>query len=454
VVELEQRLRLGWEGEPFEERDLRTVIGLLAGQGLIQPLAFGDFVLLQPEQINNYGSAVVRAARNSKTELAGLSEDKILNADIYFQDMERLKSEDEKILLRAMLQTFFDRSLCLRVDTPEGVKLVFPAFFKQNRPEIPERPQIKVTYRFTGPIDEIYTTLIVRLHYSNEFETDRLWRYAADFTSFCEGRVGLLLTKERDEVAKIQAYFVGDVDENIEVLFIKYVDEHLKRNVKSRDDVKMFREYICPHCQTPVENKRSINKKLAEGKTSIICVECEERVQLVDKVYQKFNSDEFATGVRKMDETAQEGLERESSEIILIGHAVSVTSEAGHIFHHDARPALGIDGEIEFKNDKGEASGQRLYLKLKVGGSYRRQQDRDGAEIIEIENQQHAEQWQTSDHPVMFVIRDADEKIRWMNVTEHLKAHGTQRPMIFDGEPFTAVNVHKLWRRMTKTAAA
>ena len=369
VVELEQRLKLGWEGEPFEERDLRTVIGLLAGQGMIQPLDFGDFVLLQPEQINNYGSAVVRAARGSETELAELSEQNVLDAKIDFKDMERLRENDEKILLRAMLQTFFDRSLCLRVDTPEGVKLVFPAYFKQDKPEIPEQPQVKVTYRFTGPVDEIYTTLIVRLHYSNEFESDRLWRYAADFKPFCEGRVGLILTKERDEVAKIQAYFVGEVDENIEVLFIKYIDEHLRRNVRNPEDVKMYREYICPHCLTPVENKKSINKKLAEGKTSIICVECEERVPLVDKVHEKFNSDEFAMGVRKMDEQAQEGLDRESSDIVLIGHAASITSEAGHIFHHDAKPALGIDGEIVFKNDKAKRASSIYCSNSRLGAA-------------------------------------------------------------------------------------
>lgn len=173
MVELEQRLRLGWEDEPFEERDLRTVIGLLAGQGLIQPLDFGDFVLLQPEQINNYGSAVVRAARDCASELAELPERAVLEGEIDFKDMERLPPADEKILLRAMLQIFLERGLCYRVETPDGARLVFPAYFKFERPANPEQPQVKVTYGFTGPIDEIYTTLVVRLHYSNEFQSDR-----------------------------------------------------------------------------------------------------------------------------------------------------------------------------------------------------------------------------------------------------------------------------------------
>lgn len=447
VVELEQRLRLCWEGEAFEERDLRTVIGLLAGQGLIQALDFGDFVLLQPEQINNYGSAVVRAARNSETELAELSEQDILEAKIDFLDMERLKPEDEKILLRAMLQTFFDRSLCLRVDTPEGVKLVFPAYFKQDRDEIPEEPQIKVTYGFTGPIDDIYTTLVVRLHYSHEFESDRLWKYAAEFEAFCGGRVGLLLTKERDEAARIQAYFLGEPTLNTEVLFIKYIHEHLKRHA---DDVTRARDYGCPSCETPLENKKAIAKRLERGFKDIVCGVCEERVLLQDLIEEKFASDELLQHVRKMDEQAQIGLDSESLELILIGHAFTTAGEAGHIFHHDAKPALGIDGVIVFKDDKGEESAKRLYLKLKAGGSYRRRRDREGGEMIEINDQDHAEQWQASEHPVMLVIRDADEKIRWMNVTEHLKRQGTvKKRIVFEGEPFTAVNVHKLWRALT-----
>lgn len=344
-----------------------------------------------------------------------------------------------------MLQTFLDRSLCYRVETPDGARLVFPAYFKFERPTNPEQPQIKVTYSFTGPIDEIYTTLIVRLHYSNEFISDRLWRYAADYNAFSGGTAGLMLTKENDTSAKIQAYFNGDITVNTEVLFIKYIHEHLKRHA---EDVTRVRDYICPHCTTPVENKKSIAKKLNQGKTDIICVECEERVPLFDMIEEKFSSDEFLINVRKMDEQAQIHLDNESLELILVGHAFSTAGEAGHIFRPIANSDHGIDGEIEFRNNKGEASGQRLYLQLKSSGNYRRHAYQP-LEVVEIDNRCHLEQWQASDHPVMLVIRDADGKIRWTNVTDYLKRHGTANKWIkFKGEPFTAVNVHKMWRQL------
>ena len=34
---------------------------------------------------------------------------------------------------------------------------------------------------FNGFLDEIYATLVVRLHHTKPFEQDQLWRYAADF---------------------------------------------------------------------------------------------------------------------------------------------------------------------------------------------------------------------------------------------------------------------------------
>ena len=83
---------------------------------------------------------------------------------------------------------------------------------------------------------------------------------------------------------------------------------------------------------------------------------------------------------------------------------------------------LGIDGEIEFKNDKGEASGRRVYLQLKSGDSYLRTRKSDGTEIFRIKNPRHAEYWQAHEYPVMLVIRTSDGEICWMNVTEYLPA--------------------------------
>lgn len=122
----------------------------MAGQGIVQKLDFGDFVLLQPEQINNDASAVIRNVRENIDEIGCISEREVLDAGFDFKDMQRLDEADEKILLRAMLQTFLDRSLCLREETSKGTQLVFPSYFKKDRPDIPEHPNVLVTYGFIG----------------------------------------------------------------------------------------------------------------------------------------------------------------------------------------------------------------------------------------------------------------------------------------------------------------
>ncbi len=169
---------------------------------------------------------------------------------------------------------------------------------------------------------------------------------------------------------------------------------------------------------------------------------CEKRVPLIDLIEDKFASDEFLKGVRKMDDEAQIRLDNESLELILVGHAYSTVAEAGHIFRPVPNSDWGLDGEIEFKNDKGKASGQRLYLQLKSGNSYVHRRKADDKEIFRIKNPRHAEYWQAHKYPVMLVIRTSDGQIRWMNVTDYLKKRGTAtRQIVFEGEAFTAINV-------------
>ena len=94
-------------------------------------------------------------------------------------------------------------------------------------------------------------------------------------------------------------------------------------------------------------------------------------------------------------------------------------------------------------------SGKRAHLLLKSSGSYRRSRKVDGKEVFEVENPRHAQGWQAQSYPVMLVSRTSDNQIRWMNVTDYLKQHGTKnRQIIFEGEPFTALSVVRLRDRL------
>jgi hypothetical protein len=114
----------------------------------------------------------------------------------------------------------------------------------------------------------------------------------------------------------------------------------------------------------------------------------------------------------------------------------------------------GIDGEIEFKDDQGRASGKRLYVQLKSGDSYLKKRRSDGAEVFQIKNPRWADYWQQQAYAVMLVIRTSDGEIRWMDVSAYLKKRQSQNPemrekfrqIVFTGERLDAVSVQN-WRK-------
>ena len=192
--ELRQRLEMRRPGDSFTIEQLRTVVGLLHGPGVVRKLGFGDFVLLQPERISSYANAVVRSVRKHKDEIGAIDEDRVLAGDLDYQDMERLE-EEEEIVLRAMHQELLGRGICLREPTEHGQLLVFPSYFRRERPDLEDHPAVVVTYRFAGNLDEIYATLIVRLHHTKSVENQSLYRYAAEFNTPCKRRMGLRMDK-------------------------------------------------------------------------------------------------------------------------------------------------------------------------------------------------------------------------------------------------------------------
>lgn len=428
--------------EDIDEAELRAVVGLMQGQGVVQMLGFGDFALLQPEWINRYAAIVVRMAREHADEMGVVPEQRVLEGELDYKDMARLNEPDEKILLRAMAQTFLERALCIQEKTPLGNLLVFPSYFRRDKPDLPEHPNVLVTYRFSGPLDEIYTTLVVRLSYSEMFEKDELWKDAADFKTPEGRRVGLAMHKKAEGAAEIVVYFEAETPEDTKVTFIKYVHEHLLAKARPRESVTRVRSYICPHCDEPIENARAIEIRLKKGLNDIVCPVCEGRVPLFDLIEEKFASSAFQQKVRELDEQAGINLDNDSKELVLTGHAMAIAGEAGQIYRITAQPDWGIDAEIEFKNDKGQASGKRVYLQLKSGDSYLYQRQGDGAEVFTIKERRQAEYWLAQAYPVMLVIRGSDGKIRWMNVGEYLRRHGVEtKQVVFEGEAFTAANV-------------
>jgi hypothetical protein len=240
--------------------------------------------------------------------------------------------------------------------------LTFPSYFRRERQQQPAHPNVLVTYRFTGPVEEIYATLVVRLHYTVAFESAELWKDAADFRTQTGAALGLKITRESEGTSRLDAYFSPDVDESSRFLFLLYIHQHLEEQA---GDVIRLRHYSCGNrkCDSfgePFGDRAKIDKALATGgKAKVFCPACGKPIRLRDPMEEKFSSREAREQARQMKEQGQIAIDNESRELILVGHAFSITGEAGQIYRGYTNSDHGIDGEIEFKDDKGRATGKR-----------------------------------------------------------------------------------------------
>jgi small GTP-binding protein len=462
------QLRLSGELARFADAELRAVLTLLAGPGVVWELAFGSWVLLQPERINAYAQAVIRTLQADEHQRGCLMEERVLKGDLMYESsMERLEGDEERFVLLAMHQTLVERGLCLRQPTAKGNLLVFPSYYRKERPDIVQYPAVQVNYRFTGFLDELYATLVVRLHHSDAFAQDELWRYAADFKTNAGKQLGIKLTRRAPGVGDLEVYFDTAVSMEEKIIFSKYVHEHLLQHAR---DVERLRHYVCPECGTPVGNREVAMKRLndwlrgrppespdgfrlrsdAANPPTIICVGCEQRVPLWDEMEQCFASPEIQQRVRDMQEEANVELDNESKERALVGEVISTVALAAQISREKNVSDHGIDMEIEFKDDAHEATHRFIFLQLKSGDSYTRKRKKDGTEVFTIKDERHARYWMASPFPVLLVIRNSEGEVRWMEVRDYLKrvSENGKKPVKqieFTGERFDVMSVRR-WR--------
>ena len=158
---------------------------------------------------------------------------------------------------------------------------------------------------------------------------------------------------------------------------------------------------------------------------TILCVQCEERVPLWDDLEECFASDETRRRVHELQERSALVLANESRERALVGEVISTVALAGQICRELNVSDHGIDVEIEFKDDSGEATGQKLYLVLKS--------------VDSSQGRAACRYWMEQAFPVLLVIRTSDGEVRWMEVRDWLKQSDCK------GERFDVMSVRR-WR--------
>lgn len=455
------KIRLGVEESEFTDAQLKAVLSLLSGPGVIVELTFGGWVLLRPELINAYGQAVIQTMRDDAGELGCVSEERVLRGDLVYHDFERIPQDEERFVLLAMQQQLLERGLCLREHVDNCALLVFPSYYKRFRPPLTGHPSVIVSYDFAGVADDIYSTLVVRLSYTKPFVRLKLWQDAADFSTASGALVGIKLTRNRGDLPdKIEVYSGRDTILADKILFIRFVHEHLKTRATR---VNRRRHYVCG-CGEPMLNLEAAERRRLEGKQSVGCSYCDQRIPLLDELEQQYLTVQTEKRVRGLDEQADTELDNESKERALVGEVISAVALAGQICREKSVSDHGIDMEIEFKDISRRATGELLFLQLKSGDSYLRSTS-DGREVFAIRDPRHADYWMRQKVPVMLVIRDSTGVIRWMEIRSYLiektaaikekRTKGREKSanvpervnhIVFDGEPFNTTSLLR-WRK-------
>jgi GTPase SAR1 family protein/nucleotide-binding universal stress UspA family protein len=289
-------------------------IARLESAGLVKRLKFGDYVLLQPELLDAYAGAMVNAARDEPDGLGSILEAEVVNVEFPVPAAERVGDPlQERLLVHATLEELLLLELVLREPTKDGVQLVFPSAYRRDLPTSEMPRGDGVVFRFAGPIDNIYATLIVRLTRSDRFRRVDTWQSAARFAAE-EGTCTVALKFEaevEDEAELLIGY--DRVPGETRKQFERFVHTHLDRWA-TPGTITRERQYSCPDCGLAFTSEmiREVNRR---GRLSILCPVCEIRVPLGDD-YEASGTDQSTA---QMDASADASREIEAATAVLRG---------------------------------------------------------------------------------------------------------------------------------------
>jgi WD40 repeat protein/class 3 adenylate cyclase/GTPase SAR1 family protein len=309
----------------FEDDDLRAdfdvCIGRLENRDLIRRLSFGDYVLLQPELLDAYASALVIAAKNEPDGLGSISEEMALSGHFHVPEDERIDDrKQEQLLLHAMVEELVRYDLALRESAADGRYLVFPSQFNRDYAEAPDPPGKAVAVTLDGPTQSIYATLAVRLGHSQLFETARteMWRNAVIFTARAGGKCGIFLQEFGEGRGRLLLFFDGATEET-RFHFEEYVLAHVDRRALY-GSVQLVRLFVCGNCSTPVPDAY-VELLRGQGKDLFSCP-CGGAVVIADP--KEMLARRYPSLVESMDQAADR--QRDFEAFVLSANAETHSS--------------------------------------------------------------------------------------------------------------------------------
>jgi GTPase SAR1 family protein/predicted MPP superfamily phosphohydrolase len=278
LADLERRLAQA--GIRYERGELETTLGHLAREGQIVDIRLesGDrAVVLRVDVISRYAGSLVQAARTHPSRVPVLAQDHVLSSQMEFPGLasgERLVSRsEERTVLECVVRLMVERGLCF---DHQGL-LVFPTLFN----DLTERegtlpPAAPLYYDFSGPIDNMYASLVARLAVTGRFGPVRLWARYAEFGSEGEGTFGIRRADRSKGRGHLDLFFSGPLEPARARLFRDFVDDHLEsQGVRILSGLA----FSCRICSFQF-SEELLARRLADNKTEVSCPQCDEKYSL------------------------------------------------------------------------------------------------------------------------------------------------------------------------------
>ena len=217
--------------------------------GLVKRLSFGNLVLVQPELLDSYASALINAVKDEPDGLGYIAEERISIGDFRMPLDERIEDrEQEKLLLIAMVEDLLLRELVWR----EGSFLVFPS--QSTRDPMADPEGKSVIFDFEGPVESIYATLAVRLANSILFKKKDLWKNAITYTTSSGAICGISLRNNNEGKGELTLFFDPHVSPETRSNFEEYVKTHLQRRALPKT-IKRRAILTCSGCGWIIEER-------------------------------------------------------------------------------------------------------------------------------------------------------------------------------------------------------
>lgn len=245
--------------------------------GLIKRLSFARLLLLQPELLDAYASALVKVVKQAPDGLGSIAEAQVLKGE--FSIPERIKGKSQELLLlSAMVEYLLDCDLALR----EEDFLIFPSQVTRESPDLLDTKGKEIIFDFEGAIPAIYATLAVRLARSGFFKLKRLWKNAITYTTNVGGTYGLLLRNIDNGRGNLTLFFGRDASQEARSYFEQFVQLHLQRKALM-GSIKRRRLFICI-CGVLIPEEDISRQK---GQKYIYCYACGTRIELNESEQSK-----------------------------------------------------------------------------------------------------------------------------------------------------------------------